>query len=53
MAVSYLMFLQKEHPEIAFASINYRGHVSKLGSEKEKMLYLYFWIRLTLNYILP
>ena len=34
MAVSYLMFLRKEHPELAFTSITYRGYTSSLGDDR-------------------
>ena len=40
MAVSCLMFLQKEHPELAFASVSYGGHVYKIGAETKELLYL-------------
>ncbi|MCX5785344.1 MAG: HAMP domain-containing sensor histidine kinase [Elusimicrobia bacterium] len=40
MAVSYLMFLQKAHPELAFASISYGGHNFKIGEESRELFYL-------------
>lgn len=40
MAVSYLMLLKKEHPELAFASVNYGGNVSKIGEDGGGLLYL-------------
>ncbi|MEI7529050.1 MAG: HAMP domain-containing sensor histidine kinase [Elusimicrobiota bacterium] len=40
MAVSYLMFLQKTYPELAFASVSCDGHVSRIGEERADLLYL-------------
>ncbi|MBI4350127.1 MAG: HAMP domain-containing histidine kinase [Elusimicrobia bacterium] len=40
MAISYLKFLQKEHPELAFASVSYGGHVSNIGEESDGLIYL-------------
>ncbi|MDO8806676.1 MAG: HAMP domain-containing sensor histidine kinase [Elusimicrobiota bacterium] len=40
MAISYLKFLQKEHPELAFASVSYGGHVLRLGEESGGLMYL-------------
>lgn len=40
MAVSYLMFMRKEHPEIAFASYTYGRHVSRLGEETPGLIYM-------------
>lgn len=40
MAISYLKFLLKEHRELAFASISYGGHISRLGEESEGLMYL-------------
>lgn len=40
MAVSYLMFLQKEHQELAFASVSYGGHVARIGEESAGLMYV-------------
>lgn len=40
MAFSYLMFLQKSCPELAFASVSYGGRTHKLGKESAQLLYL-------------
>lgn len=40
MAISYLKFLQKEHPELAFASVSYGGHVSNIGEESDGLIYM-------------
>ncbi|OGR97739.1 MAG: hypothetical protein A2016_10610 [Elusimicrobia bacterium GWF2_62_30] len=40
MAVSYLMFLQRTYPEIAFASLSYRGRSYDIGAESGDLLYL-------------
>lgn len=40
MAVSYLKFLQQEHPELAFASVSYGGRVAAIGKETGGLLYL-------------
>ncbi len=40
MAVSYLMFMRREHPELAFASYTYGSHVSSLGEEGPGLIYL-------------
>lgn len=40
MAVSYLKFLQQEHPELAFASVSYGGRVAAIGKERGGLLYL-------------
>lgn len=33
MLISYLMFLQKEHPELGFAAVTRRGHTWTLGKD--------------------
>jgi signal transduction histidine kinase len=38
MLLSYLMFLQRERPEMASAVVNYRGHVSRIGQEVPEAL---------------
>lgn len=40
MLISYLMFLQKERPELAHAAVTRHGHTSDLGSERPGLLYL-------------
>ncbi|HBL15628.1 MAG: hypothetical protein A2X36_15065 [Elusimicrobia bacterium GWA2_69_24] len=40
MLMSYLMFLQKEHPDMAFASVSYRGHTARLGADRAGLIYL-------------
>ena len=34
MLISYLMYLQKDHAELAYAGVTRRGHTSKIGAEQ-------------------
>ena len=40
MVLSYLDFLLNEHPELAAASVVYRGHTSRVGSEGPDLMVL-------------
>lgn len=40
MLVSYLMFLQKAHPELAYAAVTRKGHTARVGEDGDGLLYL-------------
>jgi len=39
MLVSYLMYLKKEHPELALAAVTRRGHTSSIGADAPGLEY--------------
>jgi HAMP domain-containing protein len=38
MVLSYLMYMQKEHPELAYASVTNDGHVTTLGAKRPDLV---------------
>lgn len=39
MLLSYLMYLQKEHEELAFAAVTISGHTSTIGADRPGLVY--------------
>jgi len=40
MLFSYLMFLQKEHPELVSAAVTYQGHTSRMGADRPELVFV-------------